>query len=183
MLLRAGVEFVVEPADVDETLAHFEDPRAAALELAERKAFAIAARHRGESLVVLGADTIVALPLARGWRLLGKPADEGEEREMLRALSGTRHAVITGVAVVRALDQARWSDAERTWVRMRELSVADVESYVATGEWRDKAGGYAIQEGADRFVVGLEEGGYDNVVGLPVALALDLLRRAAATGP
>lgn len=190
LLAAAGLAFSVEPADVDEALEPFEDPRAAAIELAERKALAVARRHRGEPLWVIGADTIVAVPLAgarsgasSGWRLLGKPADETEEREMLLCLSDTRHAVITGVCVVGALDLARVSGAERTWVRMRALSEQDVEGYVASGEWRDKAGGYAIQETADRFVAGLEEGGLDNVVGLPVVLTLELLRRAGGPGP
>lgn len=178
LLERAGLEFTIEPADVDETLAQFVDPRDAAVQLAERKALAVAARHRGAAVVVLGADTIVAVPAGERWRLLGKPADETEEREMLAALSGTRHAVITGVAVVRAADGVLHADAERTWVRMRVLAAREIEEYVASGEWRDKAGGYAIQETADRFVTGLEGGGFDNVVGLPVELALELLARA-----
>ncbi|MCK6444880.1 MAG: Maf family protein [Planctomycetes bacterium] len=186
LLARAGLEFTIEPADVDETLAEFVDPRDAAVRLAERKARAVAERHRGAPVVVLGADTIVALPPGAGdrrWRLLGKPVDEADERAMLAALSGTRHAVITGVAVVRALDGASFSDAERTWVAMRVLVASEIDEYVASGEWRDKAGGYAIQETADRFVTGLEEGGFDNVVGLPVGLALGLLARAGSLPP
>lgn len=183
LLAAAGLAFSIEPADVDETLSGFDDPRDAALELAQRKARAIAERLRGEPAFVIGSDTIVAVPAGDGWRLLGKAEDEREEREMLGWLSGTRHAVLTGVCVVRAADLAPFRDVERTWVRMRELSAADVDAYVASGEWRDKAGGYAIQESADRFVVGLEEGGFDNVVGLPVGLTLALLRRAGWVGP
>lgn len=97
---------------------------------------------------------------------------------MLRALSGTRHAVVTGVCVVRTPGQLALCEAERTWVTMRAITPAEIEAYVASGEWRDKAGGYAIQESADRFVTALEGGGFDNVVGLPVGLALRLLARA-----
>ncbi|MBI5432021.1 MAG: septum formation protein Maf [Planctomycetes bacterium] len=183
LLAAAGLAFSIEPADVDETLSGFDDPRDAALELAERKARAVAERRRGEDAFVIGSDTIVAVPATGGWRLLGKAADEREEREMLDCLSGTRHAVLTGVCIVRAADLTPFRDAELTWVRLRELSTAEIDAYVASGEWRDKAGGYAIQETADRFVVGLEEGGFDNVVGLPVGLTLALLRRAGWVGP
>ena len=82
--------------------------------------------------------------------------------------------------VVRTGDGALESAYERTFVTMRTISPAEVEAYVASGEWRDKAGGYAIQETADRFVTDLEGGGFDNVVGLPVALTLELLRRLGA---
>ena len=124
---------------------------------------------------MLGADTVVALAEGGRWRLLGKPADEAEARAMLRSLSDTRHAVVTGVCVLRGRDGAEASDAATTWVRMRALAPAEVEAYAASGEWRDKAGGYAIQETADRFVTELVGAGFDNVVGLPVELALGLL--------
>ena len=75
------------------------------------------------------------------------------------------------------------TDHERTWVRMRRIERAEIEAYVASQEWRDKAGGYAIQESADRFVLVLEEGGFDNVVGLPVALGLALLAEIGAPIP
>ena len=97
---------------------------------------------------------------------------------MLERLSASRHRVVTGVAVVRARDGRAEAAFERTWVSMRALTDPEVEDYVASGEWRDKAGGYAIQETADRFVTGLEEGGFDNVVGLPVGLTLELLEPA-----
>jgi septum formation protein len=112
--------------------------------------------------------------------LLGKPADEREADAMLASLSGSRHEVLTGVCVVRTHDLSQWSSFERTIVTMREITAAERAAYVASGEWRDKAGGYAIQESADRFVTGLEGGGFDNVVGLPVALARSLLARAGA---
>lgn len=187
LLHAAGLGFEVGPAPVEENLGEFDDPTTAAVELAVRKALAAAvARARGERSVqwyVIGADTVVAVPRSdeSGWDLLGKPEDETQAAAMLAALSKNRHQVITGVCVVRTGDLARWSAFERTWVTMRAISAAESAAYVASGEWRDKAGGYAIQENADRFVTALEEGGFDNVVGLPVALTLDLLRRAGAT--
>jgi septum formation protein len=180
LLTRAGLGFAIEPAGVDESLAPGAEPVGAARALAERKARAVAVRHRGPAFV-LAADTVVALePRAGEFELLGKPETALEARRMLRSLSGSRHSVVTGLCVVRAADQAVFLDAERTWVTMRALDAHEIEDYVASGEWRDKAGGYAIQESADRFVTALEGGGFDNVVGLPVARTLALLRAAGA---
>ena len=169
--------FEVDPAGVDEELAPGLDPLAAARLLAERKARAVAVRHP-PGVLVLGADTIVAVPRAGGAEFLGKPAGPSEAAAMLERLSGTRHAVVTGLCVVRTADGLAFHDHERTWVTMRPISSAEVAAYVASGEWRDKAGGYAIQENADRFVTALAGGGFDNVVGLPVARALALLAAA-----
>jgi septum formation protein len=102
---------------------------------------------------------------------------------MLRSLSTTRHQVVTGVCVVRTPDFVRHAAVERTWVTMRAIRSEEVDAYVRSEEWRDKAGGYAIQEHADCFVTRLEEGGYDNVVGLPVALTLRLLSESGAPPP
>lgn len=185
LLARAGLAFEVRPVDVDETLTGFAGELDAARELALRKARAAAAREDpdGPPTWVIGADTVVARHRAGGVELLGKPADEGEARAMLERLSGTRHAVVSGVCVIDCARGAAHLDAERTWVHMRPLAPAEVAAYVASGEWRDKAGGYAIQETADAFVTRLEEGGFDNVVGLPVERTLALLRRAGAPVP
>ena len=187
LLARAGLAFDIEPADVDEDLvglapdgASWEQrPELAAQHLAERKALCVAERYQGAAAWVIGSDTVVA---AAG-RLLGKPRDEAQAAEMLRLLVQGRHRVVTGVCVVRCFDAALVSDWERTWVSMQPLDERAVQAYVATGEWRGKAGGYAIQETADSFVTGLEEGGFDNVVGLPVALTLSLLERLAGPQP
>ncbi|MCZ6597185.1 MAG: Maf family protein [Planctomycetota bacterium] len=184
LLQQAGVRFEVEAADVAEQIAADADPEAAAVELASRKARAVMERHANEEVWVVGADTIVAVPLANDaegpWRLLGKPADEAEAAGMLAVLSGTRHRVVTGVCVGRCADGELASATEVTRVTMRAITPEEVEAYVASGEWRDKAGGYAIQETADVFVTGLSGGGFDNVVGLPVGLTLSLLRRLGA---
>lgn len=180
LLAAAGVAFDVERPDVDESLPLGIEPTAAARLLAERKARAIVARVPADR-IVLAADTIVAVEIDGTAQFLGKPDDEQEAAEMLRRLSRTRHQVVTGVCVLAARPGAvPHIGSERTWVTMRAITSAEVAAYVASGEWRDKAGGYAIQETGDRFVVRLEEGGIDNVVGLPVRLALELLQAAGA---
>jgi septum formation protein len=182
LLAAAGAEFEVDKPDVDEALPSGIEPVAAALLLAERKARAIAARHSGRDVVVLAADTIVAVDRPEGMTLLGKAEDADEAARMLGWLSGSRHQVVTGVCALSARGGAPQVGHERTWVTMRALSPAEIVAYVTSGEWRDKAGAYAIQETADRFVTRLEEGGFDNVVGLPVRLALELVERAALAG-
>ncbi len=179
LLAEAGLAFAVEPLDVDESIDPATPPVQAAQALARRKAEAALARHAGEHLWIVAADTVVALGDDDDARLLGKPADAEEARSTLLALAGTRHRVATGVAVARASDGELAVASEVTFVTMRRIEPAEVDAYVASGGWRDKAGGYGIQD-ADSFVTGLEEGGFDNVVGLPVALTLELLRRLGA---
>lgn len=184
LLAEHGLEFEIDKPDVDESFDESITPEAAACLLAERKARAVAARHAGRDVVVLAADTIVALDRDARTLMLGKPNDESEARAMLALLSGSRHRVVTGVCALHAHGGDAVTACERTWVTMRGLTRAEIEAYVESGEWRDKAGGYAIQENADRFVTRLEEGGFDNVVGLPVALALQCIARAVAlAGP
>ncbi len=176
LLEQAGLAFTIEVSSVDEDLHPLTPPEEAALELAERKARAVAHRMGGRDLLVLAADTIVAVDLpGRGAVMLAKAADECEAAEMLRTLSGSRHRVITGVCALRTRDLALCRGFERTFVTMRAITDAELAAYVESGEWKDKAGAYAIQETADRFVTSLEEGGFDNVVGLPVQLSLRLL--------
>ena len=175
LLSEAGINFDVQISGVDESYDDFERPEEVAEGLALRKARAVAALYQGEDALVLGADTVVALSVEGEWRLLGKPSGAVEAAEMLSQLSGSRHAVITGVSVIDAATAAERTSSECTWVTMREISPMEVKGYVASGEWEDKAGGYAIQETADAFVSSLEGGGFDNVVGLPIGLVRRLL--------
>ena len=178
LLAEAGLDFRIVPADVDETMDLTLDAGPVAEDLALRKARAVAAREGCRDAIILGSDTVVVLGEDRtaDRRFLEKAGGPGEARAMLQALSGSRHRVITGVALVDAKSGAELRGHEVTYVSMRELTSSELEAYVASGEWEGKAGAYAIQETADRFVTGLEGGGFDNVVGLPVALTLGLLR-------
>ena len=158
-----GIDFVVRPVDVTEDTEG--EPAAVALANARRKALAAAA---DPSELVLGVDTVVAL----GDRIWGKPADEAAARQTLRALSGVTHAVVSAIALVR--DGEVRTAAETTRVTFRELDESAVARYVASGEWRDRAGGYAIQ-GRGGALVRRIEGDFLNVVGLPVGALLDLV--------
>jgi septum formation protein len=183
LLGEAGLVFEVAPSDVDETLVGPQEPEAAARELARRKLGPLGAQARRRprpGVFALGADTIVAVAggAGSGWELLGKPQDAAEAQRFLERLAGTRHQVVTGIACLDLGTGLLLDDAERTWVHMRPIETREVLAYVASGEWRGKAGGYAIQETADAFVTELEGGGFDNVVGLPVARTLALLERS-----
>ena len=125
LLAAAGVTFTVEASDVDESVEDSLAPEAVAELLAVRKARAVAERHPGRACLVIGSDTIVAVELDGGWQLLGKPEDARHARTMLDALSGSRHQVVTGVAVVDARDGATRAGFERTWVTMRTLTEAE----------------------------------------------------------
>jgi septum formation protein len=151
---------LVDPAEIDETPQPGETARLLALRLARAKADAVA-RHRGGAFV-LAADTVVAL----GRRLLGKPEDEADARRMLALLSGRAHRVLTAVAVVSPQGRtgARLSE---TRVRFKRLTAAEIDGYVASGEWAGKAGGYGVQGRAGAFVIALN-GSYTGVVGLPL---------------
>lgn len=176
LLEERGIRFRVLASNVDEHFDGSVGAAAAAASLALQKAQAVA----GEvpDAFVLGADTVVVLG-SDGPDLLqlGKPASVQEAQETLEALSGTTHRVITGMAVIAPGGQS-YTDSETTQVSMRTWTPAEIAAYVESDEWRDKAGGYAIQESADRFVEGLSGGGFDNVVGLPVERALRLLAQA-----
>ncbi len=135
-----------------------------ALENAYRKAAAVGAQP---SAAVLGVDTIVAI----GSRIYGKPADRAAAGETLRALQGRRHAVISGLCLIEG-ERVRTA-AARTVVEFRGLPEAAIERYLDSGEWRERAGGYAIQ-GRGALLVRAIEGDYLNVVGLPLAALVDL---------
>lgn len=118
----------------------------------------------------MAADTVVVLD----GHIMGKPKDDAEATAMLRMLAGRTHEVLTGILV--RLGSEQWAHVERTRVRVAPLSAAEISWYVGTGEPRDKAGAYAVQGLASRFVEAIE-GSYTNVVGLPVAAVYRLLRR------
>ena len=172
LLTSAGYEFEIVPADIDERLLDGETPAAHVRRLARDKA-ALVARDHPES-VVLGADTVVVIDAV----VLGKPADDADAARMLRRLSGRTHDVLTGVALLTPTDQE--CALESTRVTFRELTAGDIAWYVASREPEGKAGAYAIQGRASRFVTRVE-GSYSNVVGLPVSLVDRLLRQTAGS--
>lgn len=188
LLSSAGISFAVQPADLDETPLAGESARDCAERLAREKALAVW-RTRPRDLV-LGADTVVVVDSA----ILGKPLDSDDAARMLRMLSGRVHQVITGVCLarpsrtapsataakasregVRTEDCELRASSETTFVTFNAMTNAEIRDYVATGEPMDKAGAYAIQGMASRWIPRIE-GDYSNVVGLPVALVYRMLR-------
>ena len=169
LLQEAGIPFDAASVDVDERPVPGEMPEAYVQRLAREKALSGRARHPGSP--VLGADTSVILD----GEILGKPQDAADAVRMLERLSGRAHDVLTGVALI-------WNGGDRmaidrTQVWFKPLSPADIAQYVAIGEPRDKAGAYAIQGAAAAFVEQIQ-GSYSNVVGLPMAVVLQLLQEA-----
>lgn len=167
LLARAGFSFEVMPVEVDETPGASETPRACVARLADGKAQIVARRHPGS--VVLGADTVVVFE----GRILGKPASEDDAAATLAMLSGNWHEVLTGVSLYR--DDRHVSDIVSTAVHVLPLAPDEIAWYVASGEPLDKAGSYAVQGLASRFVDRVE-GSYSNVVGLPIASVCRLLK-------
>jgi septum formation protein len=200
LLRSAGYTFDVVVADVDESIRHGESPSTYVRRLAaEKSAAALSSvvsgfsrtndgplgetrdgppeggHYRKSDAIILGADTTVVVD----GEILGKPHDDEEGRQMLRRLSGRKHQVLTGISLRQGAYEV--GRVETTTVTFRPLTDEDISWYVASGEGRDKAGGYAIQGLASRFIPGIA-GSYANVVGLPVAGLDELLRSLLASG-
>ncbi|MEE2638451.1 MAG: Maf family protein [Acidobacteriota bacterium] len=171
LLSRAGFRFDVVPADIDERPHPEEPPAVLVRRLAREKAAAVALSH--PDAVVLGADTLVVA----GGTIFGKPVDAGDATTMLRRLSGQTHDVLTGVAVH---TPTGWrDDVASTRVVFRELHEVEIDWYVASEEPLGKAGAYAIQGLASRFVTRID-GSYTNVVGLPIEVVDRMLRELSS---
>lgn len=192
LLRSAGISFQIQPADVDETPLPGESARECAERLAREKALAVWRTRPGE--LVLGADTVVVIDDS----ILGKPIDSDDAARMLRMLSGRFHQVITGVCLVSRSGSGSSvtptnasstapgncemrTSSETTLVTFSALTDAEIRDYVATGEPMDKAGAYAIQGIASRWIPRIE-GDYSNVVGLPVARVYRMLQEVHAAG-
>lgn len=171
-----GVPFRVVPARVDEVPRPGETPRGFARRAAREKGEEVAARHPGD--YVISADTIVVVDGA----ILGKPRDRADGRRMLGLLAGREHLVHTVVFLLRARPSHRDEACETTRVRFRDLTAAEIEGYLGTGEPDDKAGAYAAQ-GAGSLLIERISGSYTNVVGLPMARLLGMLLSAGAVLP
>lgn len=174
LLTSAGFSFEIAPADVDETPRSGEMPAAYALRVARDKATATAAARGTAGTIVLAADTVV---VADG-RILGKPADRADAERMLKTLSGAVHDVLT--AVVLRQDGREVSDVVTTRVRVVPLRDDEIAWYVASGEPEGKAGAYAIQGRAARFIDRIE-GSWSNVVGLPISTVHQLIKELEGT--
>jgi septum formation protein len=168
LLRSAGIPFEAQPANIAEDPLRGESVKDCAERLAREKALAVA--HQRPNDCVLGADTVVVID----GQILGKPADPTDAERMLRLLSGREHQVITGVCLV--IDGESFVNSETTLVTFNEISEPEIADYIATGEPMDKAGAYAIQGIASRWIPRIE-GDYSNVVGLPVALVLRMLQK------
>jgi len=175
LLRNADIPFIVHPTEIAEIPNPVETPRAFAERMAKEKAEAVLRQRPAD--VILGADTVVTVD----GEILGKPVNESDAARMLRLLSDRTHTVITGVCLMRAGDRelrTGYSDirSETTLVTMNALTDRDIATYVASGEPMDKAGAYAIQGRASRWITRIE-GDYFNVVGLPVSLVFKMLRQ------
>ena len=189
MLRAAGYTFEILAVDLDESARATEAPPAYVARLAHEKSAAAMQRFisraqqacRGperdtlHDIVVLGADTTVVVD----GEILGKPRDDADGAAMLMKLSGRRHEVLTGVSL--RTSAGEWGRVEVTGVYMKGLTSQDIAWYVSSGEGRDKAGGYAVQGLASRFIPRID-GSYSNVVGLPVEAVAALLREVAPKG-
>jgi septum formation protein len=164
-----GIEYIVDPPDIDEVHDPGELPEALAVRLAREKAVAIRARH--PDVPVLAADTLVAVDD----QILGKPASREEAERMLAMLAGRDHRVITGVALAWDDTTAEKYDITRVW--FRQLDADQIRDYVATGEPMDKAGSYGVQ-GRGAVLVKKIQGDFFSVMGLPLRLVVELLEKA-----
>ncbi|WP_183766234.1 Maf family protein [Tunturibacter empetritectus] len=181
LLTQAGLTFTAEAADLNEDLLPNEAAAAYVQRLAEEKAQAVWNAHRASDtaenpLVVLGADTCVVVE----GQILGKPTDSADARRMLELLSGRTHAVLTGIAAITAKKTVR--DLDITQVTFNVITDSEIGRYIASGEPLDKAGAYAIQGYAARWIPRIE-GCYFNVVGLPIARTITLLAQAESDTP
>lgn len=160
LLREVGIEFVCDPSGIDEELIRCKTPRELAVKAAYLKAMEVSSRH--SCGIVIAADTIVCIDD----RIIGKPKSKSEARRMLKTLRNRKHTVISGLAV-KEVHGGCLLDAVETDVFIKDLSDEEIEEYINTDEPYDKAGAYAIQGDASRFVDRIE-GCYHNVVGLPL---------------
>ena len=168
LLEELGLAFEVVPSDVDESGIQERDFGKYVKILSRRKAESIAAQYN--DALIIAADTIVVLDN----EIFGKPADEDDARGMLTKLSGKTHEVYSGVCIISP--QKTMSDYSVTEVTFKKLLDPEIEEYIQSGEWRDKAGGYAIQEGLSREFIASYKGSYNTVVGLPVEKLIPMLK-------
>ena len=170
LLEQIGLEFLIEPSGYEEDMNQKMSPEELARFLSHQKALDVAEKHKGEDSLVIGADTFIAFEGG----VLGKPHTAEKAKEMLSAMSGKAHSVLSGFTIIDTKDDKIISKAVETRVYFRDLSEEEINAYIASGEPLDRAGAYEIQ-GLGGLLVYKIEGDYTNIVGLPVtevALAL-----------
>ncbi|MBR2726834.1 MAG: septum formation inhibitor Maf [Solobacterium sp.] len=167
LMEKCGLTFEIEAADIDETMDEAEDLREEVQRLAYRKAQHVLERH--PSAVVVGSDTIVVVD----GEVLGKPKDEEDARQMLRKLSGRSHEVMTGLCILR--EDRCFTDVSVSTVWFETLDEEEIINYVRTGEPMDKAGAYAVQGIASRYISRME-GDYYAIMGLPLSIVYETLK-------
>jgi len=165
ILSRINLEFITIPSDIDEDIA-MDDPKTYVTNLSFKKAETVLAMVKSnyERVVILGFDTIVIDPKNQ---VIGKPTDRKHAKKMLRSLSNTSHSVLTGCAIIDYPQKLIFQQVISTEVLFRELEEQEIEFYLSQGEWRGKAGGYAIQ-GMGRLLIKEIKGDFYNIVGLPI---------------
>lgn len=178
LLERVGLQFSVVPSTAPEDILAGETPEEHVIRLSEAKAREVADREQQPGRYFIGSDTIVLLEDI----ILGKPKDRTDAANMLRALSGKEHRVLSGFAILDRQTGDCRTQAVSTRVTFKILSEDEIAGYIATGEPTDKAGAYAIQ-GIGTFMVRSIEGSYSNVVGLPLTEVLELLEEIGAAKP
>ena len=172
LLKTAGIDPIIKPAEIDETLPEGISPRDAVMFLAFKKALHVESECLGtyDGFTIIGADTVVAL----GDQIMGKPKDKDEALEILLSLSGKSHKVYTGVALIKVGESTRTVFVDETTVYFKSYNSAELEDYLNTDEPYDKAGAYAIQGYFGRYVANYD-GDYNNVIGLPTKRLIPML--------
>lgn len=170
LLEKCGIEFEVIASDIEEKVNIDIKPKELCISFAFEKAYDVA--QRNPDRFVIGADTAVEID----GRILGKPEDKAEAIKFLKLLSGREHSVITGFAIINLSKNIKIADYEESKVLFKTLSDDEIEDYVSSTEPYDKAGGYAIQGEAGKFVESYH-GDYDNIVGLPTEKVIEVLKR------
>ena len=167
LLEKCGYPFEIDVADIDESISNTKDLNEEIRQLSIRKAKAVLERH--EDCIVIGSDTIVVID----HEVLGKPHTKEEAKEMLEKLSGKTHQVITGIAIIS--NQRTYSNTSTSYVTFEVLSKEEIDKYVATNEPMDKAGAYAIQGIASRYIKNIN-GDYYSIMGFPVSMVYEELK-------
>ena len=170
ILKSMHISFDIEPAAIDEVFRDDYSPIENVLSIAEEKARWVAERTKNR--FIIGADTIVVLDD----QILGKPKDKDDAHQILTLLSGQRHSVITGVAVLNPQGNC-FPEATESFVKFKELTIIEIQNYIDTGEPMDKAGAYAIQGKGSAFIESYS-GSWSNIVGLPIETVKTLLKKA-----